>query len=474
VRGPHPPLLTIPIVTSPTCALRRSLALLLLAACADSPPPAAAVTSLAAHPEWARDAVIYEVNVRQFTPEGTFTAFAGHLARLDSLGVDILWLMPVQPIGVAGRKGPLGSYYAVSDYRKANPEFGTEAELRAVIDSAHALGMRVILDWVPNHTANDHTWITEHPDWYVRNADGTISVARDNEGNPTDWTDVSELDYTSDEMRRAMIADMTWWLTEMGIDGFRQDVAGGAPMDFWRQARTALAAAKPDVFMLAESEKPLDHDAFDATYGWEFHHLLNAIAQGKEPVGRIDEYLAKQQRDYPANAFRMYFTSNHDENSWQGTEFERMGDDHKPAFVLAATLVNSFPLLYTGQEAGLNKRLRFFQKDTVSWADQSLAPFYRALFDLKARVPALWNGADGGAQVRLAGDGGDAVYAFTRTKGESGVVVAVNFGDAPVTLNYTGLGAPGRYTDAFTGASVELGATGTLALPAHGYAVLSR
>jgi len=215
-------------VTSTVLLARRALALLAftLTACDKAEPPVAAATSLATHPEWARDAVIYEVNVRQFTPEGTFKALEAHLARLDSLGVDILWLMPVQPIGVAGRKGPLGSYYAVSDYRKANPEFGTAEELKAVIDSAHALGLKVILDWVPNHTANDHTWITEHPDWYVRNADGTISVARDNDGNPTDWTDVSELDYTSDEMRLAMIADMQWWMTDMGIDGFRQDVAG--------------------------------------------------------------------------------------------------------------------------------------------------------------------------------------------------------------------------------------------------------
>ena len=455
---------------------RRSAVLLALAlaACGDTAKPVPRTKSLAAHPQWARDAVIYEVNVRQFTPEGTFKALESHLARLDSLGVDILWLMPVQPIGIAGRKGILGSYYAVADYRRTNPEFGTQADLKAVIDSAHALGLKVILDWVPNHTANDHTWITAHPDWYLRNADGTISVARNNEDQPTDWTDVAELDYTSAEMRLAMIADMTWWMTDMGIDGFRQDVAGGVPMAFWREARAALAAAKPDVFMLAESERPLDHDAFDATYGWEFHHLLNAIAQGKEPVGRIDDYLAKQQREYPANAFRMYFTSNHDENSWQGTEFERMGDDHKPAFVLAATLANSFPLLYTGQEAGLNKRLRFFQKDTVSWADRSLTPFYRTLFDLKARVPALWNGAEGGTQVRLDGTGAEGVYAFTRTKGESQLVVAVNFSDAPATFAYAGLGAPGRYKDAFTEAEVELGATGTIALPAHGYVVLSR
>jgi len=452
-----------------------ALCFLPLAACGGGmeSTPAGSAAPIAAHPEWARDAAIYEVNVRQFTPEGTFTALLPHLARLDDLGVDILWLMPVQPIGVDRRKGGLGSYYSISDYRKMNPEFGTQAELKAVIDSAHALGMKVILDWVANHTAHDHTWITTHPDWYVRNAAGQISNAIDRDGKETDWTDVAELDFAKPAMRAAMIDDMTWWLREMGLDGFRCDVAWGVPLDFWLEVRTALLQAKPDLFMLAEEEGVNMHAAFDASYGWEFHHLLNGITQGKEPVAKLDEYLAKQQA-YPANAYRMYFTSNHDENSWQGTEFERMGDDHLPAFVLAATLANSFPLLYTGQEGKLSKRLRFFEKDTVTFTDTTLVPFYRAMFAAKAATPALWNGADGGAQVKLAGTGSADVYAFTRSKGESHVVVAVNFGDAAATFAYSGLGAPGTYRDAFTGAAIELAASGSIALPAHGYVVYLR
>lgn len=455
----------------------RSLAFLLLpiAACAGNREtvPAAAPEPLASHPSWARDAAIYEVNVRQFTPEGTFNALMPHLARLDDLGVRILWLMPVQPIGVDRRKGSLGSYYSIADYRKMNPEFGTQAELKAVIDSAHALGMRVILDWVANHTSHDHVWTVAHPDWYVRNAAGRISNALDRDGKETDWTDVAELDFAKPAMRAAMIDDMRWWLTEMGLDGFRCDVAWGVPLDFWIESRSALTAAQPDLFMLAEEEGPSMHAAFDATYGWEFHHLLNGIAQGKEPVAKLDEYLAKQSA-YPANALRMYFTSNHDENSWQGTEFERMGDDHLAAFVLAATMTNSFPLLYTGQEAKLDKRLRFFEKDTVSFADTTLVPFYRTLFATKASTPALWNGADGGAQRKLAGTGSADVYAFTRAKGESQVVVAVNFGDSAATYAYTGLAAPGRYLDVFSGKRVDLAASGSLVLRAHGYAVYVR
>jgi glycosidase len=455
---------------------RLSALLLVLAACGgtEDATSSAAPTPLASHPEWARDAAIYEVNVRQFTPEGTFTALLPHLARLDGLGVDILWLMPVQPIGVDRRKGGLGSYYSIADYRKMNPEFGTQADLKVVVDSAHALGMKVILDWVANHTAHDHTWITEHPDWYVRNAAGQISNALDRDGKETDWTDVAELDFGKPAMRAAMIEDMKWWLTEMGLDGFRCDVAWGVPLDFWLESRAALVAVKPDVFLLAEEESPAMHAAFDASYGWEFHHLLNKVTQGTEPVTRIDEYLAKEAAAYPANAYRMHFTSNHDENSWQGTEFERMGDDHLAAFVVASTIRNSFPLLYTGQEAKLNKRLRFFEKDTVSFADTTLVPFYRAIFTAKAEVPALWNGADGGAQSSLAGTGSTDVYAFTRSKGESHVVVAVNFGDAAASYAYTALGAPGTYRDIFTGKSVELGAAGTIQLPAHGYVVYAR
>lgn len=448
-------------------------ALVLACAACRGAEPAPSPPALASHPEWSRDAVIYEVNVRQYTPEGTFRALMPHLARLDGLGVDILWLMPVQPIGVDRRKGSLGSYYSIADYRATNPEFGSPADLKAVVDSAHALGMKVILDWVANHTAHDHGWTRSHPDWYVRKADGTISNALDRDGKETDWTDVAELDFGNAQMRAAMIDEMTWWVTEMGLDGFRCDVAWGVPVDFWLEARAALVAAKPDLFMLAEEEGVAMHAAFDASYGWSFHHLLNAIAQGKEPVSRIDEYLQKESA-YPANAYRMYFTSNHDENSWQGTEFERMGDDHLAAFVVSATIANSFPLLYTGQEARLSRRLRFFDKDTVDFADTTLVPFYRALFTAKAEVPALWNGAEGGAQAKLAGTGGDAVYAYVRSKGGSHVVVAVNFGDAAAEYAYTGLAAPGTYRDIFTGRTVDLGAVGTLTLPAHGYAVLAR
>ena len=440
-------------------------------------PTAAVATSdsvAAFHPAWTRNATMYEVNVRQFTPEGTFRALQAHLPRLKRMGVDILWLMPIQPIGVKNRKGSLGSYYSISDYTAVNAEYGTEADFKAFVDAAHAQGMKVVLDWVANHSAHDHEWIAAHPDWYVHRADGTISNARDNEGRETDWTDVAELNYDNPAMRQAMIGEMQWWVDRMGLDGFRCDVAGGVPMDFWSQARTALKARRGDLFFLAESEDPAMHGAFDATYGWELHHLLNQISRGEKGVAELDGYFARQRANFPSDAFRLYFTSNHDENSWNGTEFERMGANHLPSFVLSATAERGMPLIYTGQEASLSKRLRFFDKDTVSWNGPSLEPFYHAMFELKHTQPALANGPWGAPQVKLATAGADRVYAFTRTLGSNTVLTALNFGDAPATVTYSGLAAPGRYTDWFSKARVTLAAAGSMQIPAHGYRVLVR
>lgn len=444
-----------------------------LFACKSEPKPTP-ITSTPSPPEWTRNAVIYEVNVRQYTPQGTFAALGSHLARLDSLGVDILWFMPIQPIGKLNRKGPLGSYYSIANYSETNPEFGSKADFKAIVDSAHQLGMRVILDWVPNHSAFDHPWATAHPDWYVHRADGSISNARDNEGRETDWTDVAELNYDNADLRRAMIAEMKWWVGSMNVDGFRCDVAGGVPNDFWVEARRQLQAARPDIFMLAEAEAPQMHPSFDMTYGWELHHLLNAITKGTEPTAKLDEYFAKDTTAYPANSYRMYFTSNHDENSWQGTEFERMGANHLPAFVLAASVRHGMPLLYTGQEVSLKKRLRFFEKDTVDWGGPSLAGFYQTLFDLKEANPALWNGAFGGDQRTITTDGGDHVYAFSRTRGNNTVIVALNFGDSSKRATYGDLSQPGDYTDWFSKVPIAMAAAGALEIPAHGYRVLTR
>jgi glycosidase len=450
-------------------------AALVLTACApETQTNPTAVADVGSHPAWSRKSVIYEVNIRQYTPEGTFAAFQQHLPRLKDLGVDILWLMPVQPIGVENRKGGLGSYYSISDYTAINPEFGDSASFRALVDAAHGLGMKVILDWVANHTAFDHAWVTEHRDFYTSRADGTISYARNNDGTETDWTDVADLNYDNAALVPAMIAEMKWWLDAMNIDGFRCDVAWGVPATFWARASRELKAGHPDIFLLAEAEDPALHESFDMTYGWEFHHLLNELTKGEKPTSAIDEYLAREDSTYPEDAYRMYFTSNHDENSWQGTEFERMGDNNTPAFILSATMEKSMPLLYTGQEASLDRRLEFFEKDSIDWNGASRADFYRSVFELKHTQPALANGASGGQQKKLETDGGDRVYAFTRTQASNTVLVAVNFGDAPATVSYSGLAPAGGYTDWFDKSIIELAPTGTLPIPAHGYRVLVR
>ena len=442
-----------------------------------STPGAAAVASARStdpsfHPAWSRRSVIYEVNIRQYTPEGTLAAFRRHLPRLEALGVDILWLMPVQPIGLKNRKGKLGSYYAISNYTAINPEFGNEADFKAVVDAAHQRGMKVILDWVANHTAHDHVWVASHPDYYEHKPDGSLMNARDNEGRETDWTDVAELQYANPALRQAMIEAMKWWVDSTGIDGFRCDVAGGVPTDFWVQARTALVAAKPGLFFLAEAEDPGLHAAFDMTYGWELHHLLNAIAQGKQTTSALETYFTRDARLYGPGAYRMYFTSNHDENSWNGSEFERMGANHAPAYILAATAQGSMPLLYTGQEASMKKRLRFFEKDTVDWSGPSLANFYRSVFDLKHTQPALANGPWGGPQTELVTNGGKRVYAYSRTRDTNTVLVAVNFDSKPAAVSYRRLTQPGTYTDWFTKQSTTLGDSGRIEIPANGYRVL--
>ena len=383
------------------------------------------------HLPWTRSANIYEVNVRQYTPEGTLAAFAEHLPRLRKMGVDILWLMPVQPIGQVRRKGSLGSYYAIRDYTAVNPEFGTLADFKRLVAQAHALGFKLILDWVANHTAWDHPWTTAHTDWYKRNDKGEIFPVTFNADTPQVeyWTDVVGLDYRSDDLRRAMIDAMAFWVRETDVDGFRCDVAGLVPTPFWNQARAALDAIKP-MFMLAEWDEPdLHEQAFDMSYGWDLTAVLKKVAQGQADARALKAWVqvphvAKSGRTFPRTAYRMRFTSNHDENSWHGDDAELYGPAFKAMAVLAATLPG-MPLIYSGQEAGLRKRLAFFEKDTIDWQGYELAGFYADLLALKKANTALWNGQYGG-EVELLDAGSDGVFAFRRQAAGNGVTVVVN------------------------------------------------
>ena len=398
-------------------------------------------TSQVMHPAWAAHATIYEVNIRQYTSEGTFRAFEPHLARLRRMGVDILWIMPVNPISQKMRKGTLGSYYAVSDYYKVNPEYGTLDDFRHLVDEAHTLGFKVILDWVANHTGWDNAWVGEHPDWYKRNAKGELEgyhYTDLSDHHEETWADVIGLDYAKPEVRAGMIAAMGWWVTATGIDGFRCDVAWTLPVDFWDQARVELDRIKP-VFMLAEADTPeLQLRAFDMTYDWALYHLLVKVARGQADAHDLAALYANPARRYPSGAYRMAFTSDHDENSWNGTDRELYGEGAEAMAVLAATLPG-MPLIYSGQESALDKRLAFFDKDSIDWGNHRRSAFYARLLALKHRHAALANDLVAGS-LELVETGNPKVFAFQRRRGTDTVRVVVNLSVAPASVTLSGQG----------------------------------
>ncbi len=419
--------------------LAAALSLTFLAAQAQTPPaPTASPMPNAEHVAWSRSANIYEVNIRQFTKEGTIKAFAAHLPRLKKMGVDILWIMPVQPIGVKNRKGGLGSYYAVRDYTAVNAEFGTMEDFKAMTAQAHKLGMRVILDWVANHTAWDNAWVAQHNDWYKKNAKGEVFPVTFQEGGgePEYWTDVIALDYTKPALWKGMTEAMAYWVREADIDGFRCDVAGLVPVAFWNQARVELDKIKP-VFMLAEWAEPALHEqAFDMTYDWALADIFKKIGKGKADARDITAYITKPEKAFPKHAIRMLFTNNHDFNSWHGTDKELYGPAYQALAVVAATLPG-MPLIYNGQESGLDKRLAFFEKDQIKWGNYPLAPFYANLLALKRNNPAMANGQYG-APATFVATGNDKVLAYKRVLGTNVVSVVVNLSGATQTFTLDG------------------------------------
>ncbi len=417
------------------------------------------------HLDWTRNANIYEVNIRQYTPEGTINAFAEHMPRLKEMGVDILWIMPVYPVSQAKRKGSLGSYYAVADYRAVNPEFGTMDDLKNLVKKAHDMGMKVILDWVANHTGWDNVVMKDHKDWYTQNEKGEIIMP---EG--TDWSDTADLNYENKDMREYMKASLKFWINEADVDGFRCDVAGMVPTDFWNEARAELDSIKP-VFMLAEGWKPeLLEKAFDMGYAWDLHHLMNDIAKGEKNANELDAYFAKIDTLYQKDNYLMNFITNHDENSWNGTIKERMGDAGK-AFAVLSFTVPGMPLIYSGQEAGMDKRLKFFEKDEIDWTRKDLIPFYTQLIDLKKTNKALFNGVKGGDLVRIPTDKNEAVYAFVREKDGDRIVVVLNLSKDAVDVKLNTEAYAGAYSDFFTKEKQELAKETAMSLKAWEYKV---
>ena len=385
-------------------------------------------------PAWAKSANIYEVNVRQYTPEGTLNAFSAHLPRLAAMNVDVLWFMPIQPIGELNRKGELGSYYSIKDYTAVNPAFGTLEDFKALVDQAHELGMHVILDWVANHSAWDHKWVETNDDFYSRDENGEYPVeALGNDGGKTGWTDVADLNYDTALLTDSMAAEMDWWVSQTGIDGFRCDMAGMVPYAFWEHTIPMLREKHGPLFFLAEWSEPHLMSTFNADYGWEFHHLMNDMARGHKTVADLAAYAAKNDSIYPDHAMKLYFTSNHDENSWQGSAIERMGEDARAYFALSFMMEQSLPLLYTGQEVGIDYRFPFFSKDTIGldWsANTEHANFYAGLFALKHEHPALWNGAFGAPMQMQVDTASQSVLISREIADEDKVVGIFNFGTA--------------------------------------------
>lgn len=417
---------------------------LLVSGCARTESNEVTTTGLV-HPEWSYNQTIYEVNIRQYSEEGTFKAVEADLPRLKELGVGIIWLMPIHPIGEVNRKGELGSYYSVKDYFDVNPEFGTKDDFRDLVNAVHELGMYVIIDWVANHTSWDNAITTSNPDFFETDENGDFVPP-----HGTDWSDVIQLNYENEAVWDYMTSALNYWVEEFNIDGYRCDVADMVPTGFWNRARNELDRIKP-VFMLAEAETPEHHiAAFDMSYGWRMHHLFNEIAQGVEQVSKIDEYLEEDNDNYPSDSFRMQFTSNHDENSWNGTEFERMGDAVKAFAVLAATM-EGMPLIYNGQEMGLDKRLEFFEKDPITWEKNDYFDFYAKLFNLRLSNQALFNGIRGGEMQRIRTDAADDyLYVFVREKGDDKVLVLLNLSPENVITSISSELLQGKYTELFT------------------------
>lgn len=396
---------------------------------------------------WSYATNIYEVNLRQYTYDGSFNAFALELPRLKDMGIEILWFMPITPISIEKRKGTLGSYYACSDYTATNPEFGSMDDFKSLVRQAQQLNMKVIIDWVANHTGWDHRWTIEHPDYY----------AHDESNNFTErngWDDVIDLNFSNNAMRSALIGAMEFWVTECGIDGFRCDMAHLVPLDFWRQARTALTSIK-ELFWLAETEEIDFHQVFDTTYTWEWMHTTEKFSRNEINAHGLLAQLMTYNNQFPATAFRAYFTSNHDENSWNGTEYEKYGSAALNLAVFSCTW-NGIPLIYSGQELPNLKRLKFFDKDAIEWTDTcALHDFYKTLLALRKRNKALRAGDNDVHTYSLDANSNDRIFCFLRKHPQNEVLVLLNFTSEPIRVPITHAMINGVYTDVFTKGSFD-------------------
>lgn len=395
--------------------------------------------------EWKTTTNIYEVNLRQYTEEGTFRAFEKEMPRLKSMGIKTLWFMPVTPIAQQNKKGSLGSQYAASDYTSINPEFGTMEDFKHMVNEAHRLGFKVIIDWVANHTGWDHIWTKTHPEFYLKDPDGKFHIA-------SGMDDIIELDYENQEMRKEMIEAMKFWVKETDIDGFRCDLAAWVEVDFWQQARPEVEKIKP-LFWIGEFdelENPEYGKVFDASYSWTWMHKSEDYYKKNLPLQELKDLLIKYSSIGDAS-MRAWFTTNHDENSWNGTEYEKYGVIAKPMAVFSATW-NGIPLLYSGQELPNMKRLEFFEKDVIKWTNNyQMADFYKTLLNLKASNPALRGGDPNVTTYLLNTTANDKILAYLRRNGNDEVLVVLNMSKEPANFSIVDENLSGTFKNVFDG-----------------------
>lgn len=418
-----------------------------------------------AHPKWSYSTNVYEVNVRQYTPEGTYAAFAKNLPRLRDMGVQVLWFMPITPISDKDRLGTLGSYYAAKNYAASNEEFGTIDEFKDLVKEAQRLGFKVIVDFVAHHTGNDHLWLTEYPEFYVRDENNGFL-------HPHGWTDVSQLNYNVPQVWKYMVEILKFWVLDCNVDGFRCDMAHLVPLNFWVYAKRKMAKIKEGLFWLAECEVPEYHEVFDATYTWRWMHATEEFYHGKMNLQSLETVLYKSVTEFPCSAMRLYFTANHDENSWNGTEYEKYGDAAQLFAVFACTW-NGIPLIYSGQEMPNKKRLKFFDKDHIEWNGKfELHDFYKTLLTLKANNKCLRAG-DPDVLTQIVSHPDDhRVFSYMRKHKADQVLIVLNCcGEG---LNFEVKNVKGTFRNVFGGDDINFEKTPNVWLNAWGYLVFEK
>ncbi len=392
---------------------------------------------------WGNGTNIYEVNIRQYTPEGTLKKFMEHIPRLYQMGIDILWLMPITPISVEKRQGTYGSYYAASSYTEIDPFYGTGDDFKALINTAHSFGMKVIIDWVANHTGYDHQWTKKYPDWYRKDDKGNFIGLYG-------WVDVIDLNYEIPELRTEMIESMKFWIKEFNIDGFRCDMCRTVPLDFWIEARGECDAIKP-LFWLAECEILEYHEAFDLTYGWEVMRATEKYMKGEIALADIKPLLTNYSR-YPVGSRKLLYTANHDENTYNGTEYEKY-DVVAHAMAVFSCTWPGIPLIYSGQEKPNKKRLPFFEKDHIDWhGEVKLAAFYKTLLALRKKNKALQESAS----VLLLNTKHPDVLAYLCRRQRDKVLVLLNLSKDSADFEIDHPAITGSYCKLFTDELIQI------------------